>query len=496
MSAEVEALIVGAITHAEGAVLQTTAHALLQQAALREDDFTDARARVAWRCFTKLVERRRPCNLETVVPFMRTARVLSNESLAWFMAASEGALMVGRDQFGDLVDAIRSQARARALALALEEWLPKLRSPEPDLVAAHHAIAAATSAAAASMAEETSRGDLDLAELGEQWDRRELGDEASDLVPTGIAPLDELIGGFFPNLNMIIGAPSEGKSAFVATVIGHLIANGVKVGLVGLEDGTQWLLRRHIARLMQWNVRDVGRKKRDHAGSEAWGNAAASLVDPLKNLYTFRRREGQPVPMSKVLQVSERWRSADGVRIVFVDHGGEVDHMSNVTGGDEQHRLKVGMSYKHARDYSVSTGLPLVFVAHTRRRRDDDVEPRPPRADEVRDASDIENAARLILGVWQVPGEGFTRITSAKVTEGARYKTVKLAQVGGGMLLDPDGAEVVDLFAEKMAKAKAKKQERDAERAEALARRAAEKQAAAEAKAAKKPQRAMFGGDS
>ena len=333
-----------------------------------------------------------------------------------------------------------------------------------------------------ALVDESSTGDMDLAELAQRWERVEAGEEKSELIPTGVKALDDLIGGFYANLNMVIGAPSEGKSAFIASVIELLLLARVEVGVFGLEDGTEWIQRRHVAKGMGINARDVGRRPRDAAQQQKFGEVTARLAPLMRHLHTHKRNG---LTARELLRIAENWRTKKKVQIVFVDHGGELDHSDHNV---DENRLRIAASYRALRTWAFNNGIPVVAVAHTRRRDDRDTEPRPPFASEVRDCSDIENMARVMLGVWQVPGEDCVRVSSAKVTEGERYKTVKLPKVAGGVLLDADGAEVIDLFAEKMKVAKERKAQKDAERAEAVARRVAEKEAARQAKAAKKPQ--------
>ena len=471
----IEHMTIGAVLCAEGAVLRTTSDALVHQAALRVDDFTDLRARAVWTIVLRLTERRRPANVETVFTFGRLSKAFAEKDIAWLREWENDAATIDRTMFGDMVDGLRSASRAKALAIAYEEAIAALRAPSPDVVKVITDLETVQREALSAMVDETSTGDMDLAELADRWQRVEAGTESADVIPTGIKCLDDLIGGFFSNLNMIIGAPSEGKSAFVATVIELLLLAGVKVGVFGLEDGTAWIQRRHVAKRMGINARDVGRKPRDHKQHERFAEVTEDLAPLMRNLKTYKRGG---IRVSKLLQVATRWKD-EGVQIMFIDHGGELDHHSEKV---DEHRLRVGLSYKAIRDFATANGIPMVAVAHTRRKSDLDTEPRPPRADEVRDASDIENAARSMLGVWQVPGEDCVRITSAKVTEGERYKTVRIAKVAGGVLLDPEQAEVIDLFAEKMAIARKKKEEKEAIRREAREKAAAERAAAKEAK--------------
>ncbi len=486
MSSHLEHAMIGAILSAEHGLMNSNANALLQQAGLKTSNFTDVKARATWGILERLAASGRPINAVSVFRFGRSMQTFSEDDFKWLSGLEYGSTL-DRTRFTEIADGMRSKERAQWLRSTLADITHLMESPEPDLMEVIGRMEDAIAATVLTMEDDSSTGDMDLAELGEDWDRAEAG-EAVDLIPTGIEPLDKLIGGFLLNLNLIIGAPSEGKSAVIATLIKLLLLAGHKVGLFGLEDGTKWVQRRHVGVGMGIPLREVGRKARDHAQQSKWADTTAALAPLMRNLYTSKKTAQSP---KQVLRQAAKWKQL-GVRINFVDHGGELDFSSDKV---DEHRLRVGLAYKAIRDFAVAEGIAMVVVAPTRRKDDRDTEPRPPRIDEVRDSSDLDFAARVCLAVWSVPGEDFVRITSAKVTEGARYKTVRCPKLGGGTLIDPDGAEEIDLFAERMKAARLKKEQRDEERKEARERIAAEKALAKQAKAAKKPQAAMNLGD-
>lgn len=479
MSQHVQHAIIGAVMNAESPLMRSNAQSLIDASGLRLDDFSDLKARAVWPVLLKLAAARRPCTPDAVFGYGVQTKRFRDGDIVWLQEMEQSAAMLDRVTFDDLAAGVVQASRTKSLALALEEGAKMLRGNDPQLPAILATLEAAMREAIVSV-DESSTGDMDLAEVGDDWDRSEAG-EAPDLIPTGIKPLDDLIGGFLLNLNLIIGAPSEGKSAVIATLIKLLLLAGYKVGLFGLEDGTKWLQRRHVGVGMGIPLREVGRKPRDYAAQQKWAEVSAALAPVMCNLFTSKRTAQTP---KQVLNQAAKWK-AKGVRIMFVDHGGELDHSSDKV---DEHRLRVGLSYKMIRDWAFAERVAMVVVAPTRRKDDRDTEPRPPRIDEVRDSSDLDFAARVCLSIWSVPGEEFIRITSAKVTEGARFKTVRVPKLGGGTLIDPDGAEEIDLFVERMNAAKERKAQKDAERAEAVARRLAEKEAAKAAKAAKKPQ--------
>jgi replicative DNA helicase len=482
----IQHVICGGVMLAESPTMRSNAQSLIDSTGLKREDFGDAKARLVWGIMTKLAAARRPVSPATIYAYGRSTKSFTERDQIWLQEMENMGVALDRATFDDLAAGMLQQCRIAQLATVLETNLNLLRTDRPNVEAIRLTLEAALRETTVALVDKSSTGEQDLIDLAAKWERVELGEEKADVIPTGIQALDELIGGFYANLNMIIGAPSEGKSAFVATVIELLLYAGEKVGVFGLEDGTQWIQRRHVAKRMGINAREVGRKKRGDiivngvGGNQLWANATEELAPLMRNLFTNPEAGLRP---DVLLRIAEKWR-LKGCRIFFVDHGGELDHSNR---NIDEHRLRIAASYRALRNWAFNNGVAVVAVAHTRRKDDRDVEPRPPRADEVRDCSDIENMARMMIGVWSVPGEDYVRLTSAKVTEGARYKTVKVAKVAGGVLLDPDNCEVIDLNVEKMRIAKEKKEKKEAERKEAVARRAAEKAAAKEKAKPKQP---------
>ena len=123
MSLDLEGAVIGAVLNAEGGVLNTTGAALFTQAAMRGDDFTQPRPRLVWEVMTKLHERRRPLTLANVLQFVKLGRVLDAAGCEWLVTAANDAVMMDRERFGELVDALRGRGRAR----------PHLQTPQPAL---------------------------------------------------------------------------------------------------------------------------------------------------------------------------------------------------------------------------------------------------------------------------------------------------------------------------------------------------------------------------
>jgi len=481
VSQNLEEIILGAILDAEGPVLQTSAGLLVEMTGMRAEDFQQARARVAWRIIQRLASRRRPVDALAVFAAGRTTKLLGEEDLGWLQGLQH-ANTLDRERFSNVVEGMRSQARAKHLEAALEEQLRFLRSGEHD-VARVAGNLDGTLKEILGAVEPDATGEDDVLEVASDWDLQESGRAPPTLFPTGMACFDELLGGWVQNLNIVCGLPSVGKSALLASCIDGQTAAGLKVGLFGLEDGTKWLARRIIAREMAMPVRSVGFAKRTPDQAERFADVGARVAAQLRNLVTYRR---SGLETREMLRRAAGWVRNRGVGCIWVDHGGELDHSAE--GTEEQMNYRVAKSYTQIRDFAVDYGIPMVVLAHTRRPWDGN-EQRPPLMSELSDSSKIEKASRVAVGVWRKFADPDSmRATVIKATEGEPNVTARITRWRTAALLNGADWERIDLQKEAAQEAKAKREAKEAER---LAAAEATKAKRAAAKATGK-QRAIF----
>jgi len=489
VSRELEQAILGAVLDAEGTVLRSNPGALIDQTGMRPEDFGDPRVRVAWGILQRLAQRRRPADAVSVFAAGRATKAFGDLDLGWLQSLQE-ANALDRERFSGIVDSLRATARGRLLQAALERGLAALRGHGVDLPRVAGDLEAALRDLI-SLTSDDGSGDQDVLEIADDWERQEAGQIGPVLIPSGMLKLDELIGGLVPNLNMIVGLPSVGKSAMLGTMIDAQLEAGFKVGLFGLEDGTRWLAKRIIAREMAMPVRAIGTTTRTDAQQARFGEVAPGVHRKLSQLVTYRH---DTITVDELCRRAANWVVSKGVQVIYVDHGGEVDHH---TERFDEHRLRVAESYRRLRNLALRYQIPVVVLAHTGRPGDDNEE-RPPRLTEIAESAYIERRARLILGLWRKMQEpGVMRVTVLKQTEGESGVTLKMDRHTSAALIDRESGETVNLVSEKMAEHKAQREQREQLKREAAAKSAAAKEAEKEARAKKRPQLSLAneGGD-
>lgn len=473
MSAALEATLLGAVLDAEGPVLRTAAGVLIDLAGLRSEDFTDPRVRVAWSIAARLAERRRPIDAVSVFAAGKTVRAFADADLEW-LSALQTSNALDRERFGEVVESMRVRLRSERLLSALSTAQAKLRESPAALSEVAGQLEGTLTEVLAGVVKDSDASE-DLLSLASDWERAESGEGAPQLVPTGIEALDDLIGGMPINLNVWVGQPSVGKSALLGAVVDAQLDLGLRVGLFGLEDGSRWVTKRLMARELGMPVRSVGHAKRTEAQLNRFADAGAAYTEKLRRLTVFRH---DSITIDELCRRAVSWKVHRAIDVLYVDHGGEIDHFSERI---DEHRLRVGESYRRLRNLALRLQIPVVVLAHSARPLDD--EERPPRLIEIAESAYIERRARMVLGLWRKQAEpDFMRVTVLKATESEPNLTVKLPRHTTAALLSRTGGERVNLLGEKQRELRAAREAREAEKA-------ALKAAAAEAREAEKAKR-------
>ncbi len=487
-----ECALLGALLDTGNPAL-TDPQSLVDLAGLRDEDFTDSRVKGAWRLATRMALSRRPIDAMALFAEGKKHKLVSDDSLAWLQTL-EAANTLDKAKFADLATTVRTQARRVTLSALLRQHAAAL-DKGGDLGETASAIEAACGQIT-GLGQTHDVGSSDVTELYAEWESR-LASGAPLVIPTGVRAVDELIGGWVPNLNIIAGLPSVGKSALLGTMVEQQLLAGVKVGLFGLEDGTRWLAKRLIARDMGIPVQRVGWSTMTADEQERYADAGNRYTNLLGKLITYRR---DSIGADELCRRISYWVTNLGVQCVYVDHGGEVEHRRDNQGDD--FRLAVSETYRRLRNLAVRYQVPIVVLAHTTRASDKanafGGDEQPPRLSEIAESAYIERRARIVLGLWTRVSDGESmRVTVLKQTEGKRGETCRIDRLTTAALLDPLSGQAINLNAERATEAAKARDKKDSEKiARDLKRKeltAAEKAAREASKPPKKPKQGILG---
>lgn len=311
---------------------------------------------------------------------------------------------------------------------------------DPAVIAADSAAYHANFAAVSSCTETMM---ADLLELSTELEQVKSG-KREPRVCTGIEILDRETGGWVQNLNVIGGMPSVGKSALVAASIWESVRRGVRVGVFGLEDATKWIPKRLAARKLGVPVgKVISRDTDETAAAQAFSELGAHA-----NSVLVYRRAG--ITAADLVQVCRAWIRVQGVGLIFVDHGGEVQHRTE--GHERRFDRAVDETYMRLRDLAVESGVPVVVLSHFNVDTDK-AQGGQPKLHNFAETAGISRKARLALGLWEAdefPGE--LLCTVLKNTEGRRSYTIALKRDVESALIHPGAGRVVDIEREREAR--------------------------------------------
>lgn len=462
----------------------------LEAAGLPAGDFVDTRCRVVWQLVRLLAAERGQVNAVTVFAAGQKRRVLGDSDAAW-LEDLQHANLLSREGFQQVAGELRTLVRGRQLVAALEEQLQQIRSGNW-----HPARTAGTlEGLAQGLARDTQPDEDasgDVQEFLHARDTMQLAGKAS-LLPTYLQALDAEVGGFPQNLTVIAAAPGVGKSAVIASIIRAQLQRGHRLGLFGLEDGTQWITRRWLADDSGLLLREVGWKRGTTEQEERLATAAEKYSELLQRLTAYRH---DTIDVDQMVMRASNWITTRGVEAIYVDNLTEVDTRSRNRW--DQYWERVAECVRRMRNLAVRTKVPVIVLVHTT--DEGQRQPGPPRPEAMAGGQAIFKRARLQLLLWQKRQE--LRCTIGKQTEGPAGQTLVLKRLFEAGLVATEGGEKVDLDAERAQerkraadeKALEAKKRREAQRVERDAALEAKKAKEAEEKAAAKPAQLELGG--
>lgn len=445
-SAKIESWVLGALMDADGPLLRSRASDLLAATGITAEDFTTQPHAVAFKAIAVLAERGRPTDAQSVFAICRGTSQLEDafEGMRTLQASNSS----NREALLGHAEELRRLTLLRRLVAFHAEQLAKLERADANPTQSAAAIEAFAHTFAATTQEDET-GDQDMYEIIEDWDAFAQGTRLPYL-GTGIQILDDAIQGFVPNLNVIGGMPSIGKSAVVAEMIMSWLEGGLKVGLFGLEDATKWLSKRHLSRRMGISVGDVGAIRLSEHQQERLAVSANDITQLTRNMLVYRRAGIDPATL---VQKCKHWILNKGVKAIVIDHGGEVAH-ENRTARD-RHDLAVASTYRELRNVAVNHKTPIIVLCHFNRDTEKDLGG-VPTMQSFAETEYIARMARVALSLWQKPGEREMRCTVLKRTEGERNITVAIDRDAKHALVRRVGGRTVDTDAERDAERQAK----------------------------------------
>lgn len=236
--------------------------------------------------------------------------------------------------------------------------------------------------------------------------------ERASGVRTGLAPVDDVTGGFMPGeLWLIAGRPGMGKSAIANSTALHIARHGMspdgeRLGVIeiGSEMTVEQMMRRHICD-MAFELYGVNaptysqvRKRLMTPAQRDAFNGAARELSKLGTLYSIYRT-GLTVPALRAMirKQASAWRRR-GIKIglVTVDHVGLLRASAATRGRTEAQ----GEIAREMKEICGELEIPILALVQLNRQVESRDDKRPMLSD-LRDSGEWEENADGVLGAYR-----------------------------------------------------------------------------------------------
>lgn len=427
---------------------------------LAEDDCPDSRLRLAWTLCRRLALGRIPVDAPTLFSAGKRARLFSDADFAWLLGL-QSASTLNETSARRVAEDLRRGARGVQLALRMETVAREIRSGGINPARVQGQLEAMGQTLARDYApDETAESDLH--EVNNRWEEVERNPASARgiLLASGIKVLDELIEGFPPLLSIIAADPGVGKTAVLGSFMRAMLRRNpdLKLGLFGLEDGSEWWTRRLLADGLNMPLRHIGRKTRTDEQRERMYALNEELAPLLKRVKVYRH---DTISTDEMVRRGTSWFWNDDVGAILIDNLTEVEHSGRQGGGfqEQQRNLRVENTVVRLRNLAIRAQRPVILLCHTTRPEGQRARSGPPAPHECAESSRVEKAARLMLGLWK-KGEQL-RATVTKATEGKSGDTCEFERIVQAALVDELGGRVVNVQEERRKEIEEKQAEKD-----------------------------------
>jgi replicative DNA helicase len=265
-------------------------------------------------------------------------------------------------------------------------------------------------------------------EVAEHLDKVQEG-KVEPIIPTGIGALDKVIGGLQPTLILVGALPGVGKSALASTLVQNLAKRGKRAGIISLEDDATWLAWRLLSAESDVNQFHLRYKKLDEKQYQKTTSGFEKVYSYADNVLVVDGSEGG-MAIDAVIQACSDMVVNHKADVLIVDHLGEISG-----GGDEaRYDMEVSRNLSRLRGIANRYGVPVVVMAHFRRREGLGPGDKPKLSD-FANSSGAERKARIALGLCREPDSETMTIHVLKNTNGVAGREVEVKFKGAAAMI-------------------------------------------------------------
>jgi replicative DNA helicase len=426
---------------------------------LRPDEFGAPAHVLIWEAFRRLRQKGRPVDTITASEELKAMGRLAEVGGSAYLMSLDQLPVVGH--VAGYVSAVRSiavkrevQRRANMLAAAAHD---------PHLTDADLLARAQSGFMGLSAGEVDEAGDADVWNIMDRWQAWMDGDgKALAYVPhtiSGLAPTfgpdgqEESVSPGYPmSLSVVGGMSGVGKTSVAASEIeGFVFRLGLPGGIIGLEDGTEWLAKRLMARELRIRFGLVGACRLNDWQQVKLADWCERVPPVLRErVRTWPKGMDSPQLLAKV----EQWKQW-GARWVWVDHGLRVKYRA---GARDRLDLLINETTEALAEIARPTrnhpGMAIIVNWHVNREWEEET---APQRKHFKESGYLDANARYMVAVWKrEKSPGARLFTGVKANFGPEGWTVEVPLDADAGLLRSTGGRVLDFEAERRAEADAK----------------------------------------
>lgn len=294
-------------------------------AALEVPDFYSPKHQAAWMAIRNLEATSQPIDAVTVeVELQRLGKLDAVGGLAFL-----GELMLsppGLDHVADYAAIVGKLSTRRKVIQACADVLDRLYAADEDDEDLNGSAAKTFAASAIQRVEVRSESTARtigavvkarLDQLDRIYEARQRGEDALTGVPTGIAALDEKLGGYQPGIVTIVaGRPGMGKSSVFLAGADAATAAGYGVHIFAFEDSEESLADRAMAGLSGVAAEAIRSMSINRGEMRQIGDALNALKARKRWLI-----EDRPSPyVDDIVRAARREQAANGTKLAIVDY--------------------------------------------------------------------------------------------------------------------------------------------------------------------------------
>ena len=234
----------------------------------------------------------------------------------------------------------------------------------------------------------------------EEAEERANGDNQISGIPTGYAKLDELIGGWQPELYIIAGRPSHGKTSLMVDTAWHTVdIIGKKVGIFSIEMSMKEIARKFIANDTKI---DMSKFKYGNLTDEDFKKMAKSAPKFTEYRERLIIEDKNPISILEIQSKARLWKAKYDIDMIMVDYIQIAETAGHGRRIAQNRNDEITLITKGLLQMKKELEIPVIALSQLSREIDKRAEGhKRPQLSDLRDGGSIEQDADTVLFIYR-----------------------------------------------------------------------------------------------